>query len=280
MSEAIPAGSRAANTVFVAFDVETTGLWPPAAKLVELAAVRFRLGSAEVDTFSELIDPGVPIPRGVVGIHGITDEMVRGHPGPGEIVARWIDFAGRDSVLVAHNAGFDARFIAVEIAKARLPVMPNPLVDSRALSKSVLSGLSSHSLVSVARALGIAETQEHRALGDAMLVRGILEKMAADNPALATGDSLLQLGKAKHISDWGVSLAEAPPGWDDLREAMRKGTRLVIEYDTGSRTTRAVTPLVLTRARGNFYLTAFCHLRNAERLFRLDRVVSHRLEDE
>ncbi len=275
----VPDTTSTADTVFVAFDVETTGLWPPAAKLVELAAVRFRLGCSDIETFSELIDPGVTIPRSVVGIHGITDEMVRGRPGATEIVARWSDFAGRDSVLVAHNAGFDARFIAVEIAKARFPDMLNPLIDSLALSKSVLPGLSSHKLESVARALGIAETQEHRALGDAMLVKGILERMVADTPALADGNRLLQLGKAKQISDWGVSLAEAPPGWDDLREAMREGTRLVIEYDTGSRTTRAVTPLVLTRARGKLYLTAFCHLRNAERLFRLDRIVSHRLED-
>ena len=40
----------------------------------------------------------------------------------------------------------------------------------------------------------------------------------------------------------------------------------------GNQTSRRITPLEIQEAGGAVYLVAFCHLRQAERNFRLDRI--------
>ncbi len=65
---------------FVAFDLETTGLFPVVNRLVEFGAARFRLDGRVLGTWEQLVDPECSIPLEVTNIHGITDAMVRGQP--------------------------------------------------------------------------------------------------------------------------------------------------------------------------------------------------------
>jgi DNA polymerase III epsilon subunit-like protein len=53
------------DITFLAFDTETTGLFPIMHRLVEIGAVCFRLDGHELATFQTLIDPQVPIPPDV-----------------------------------------------------------------------------------------------------------------------------------------------------------------------------------------------------------------------
>ena len=55
--------------VFVAFDVETTGLVPGVDRLVELAAVSFTTEGV-LDTYARLVNPGIPIPAAAGGSAG------------------------------------------------------------------------------------------------------------------------------------------------------------------------------------------------------------------
>jgi DNA polymerase III epsilon subunit-like protein len=99
---------KLSDLVFVAFDVETTGLSPIACRLVELCAIRFSLGEGQLETFSTLINPGLPIPAEVSALHGITDEMVRDAPEAGAALQNFLNWLGGDRpVLLAHNANFD-----------------------------------------------------------------------------------------------------------------------------------------------------------------------------
>ncbi len=60
----------------VAVDLETTGLIPGYDRIVEIGAVAFsRAGDVEAE-FSELVDPGIPIPLVASRVNGITDGMV------------------------------------------------------------------------------------------------------------------------------------------------------------------------------------------------------------
>ena len=85
--------SKLADLTWVAFDTEATGYSNVSARLVEIAGVRFRLKPGAVpageacpidllDSFAELVDPGVPIPTEVIAIHGITDAEVKGRAQP------------------------------------------------------------------------------------------------------------------------------------------------------------------------------------------------------
>src|SRR5262245_45409518 len=68
---------------FVVVDVETTGIDPKAADLVEIAAVKVKDGAIS-DRWSTLVNPGRPI----VGhqLHGLTDSDVQGAPSPADAV--------------------------------------------------------------------------------------------------------------------------------------------------------------------------------------------------
>jgi len=69
----------------------------------------------------------------------------------------------------------------------------------------------------------------------------------------------------------------AASAWRVLEEAVRDQHTVSITYYTFSRdeeTRRTVDPYGLTFRRHSWYLVGFCHLRHAERVFRLDRVIS------
>jgi len=62
-----------------------------------------------------------------------------------------------------------------------------------------------------------------------------------------------------------------------IEQALEEGTAVEIVYHTagrGERTTRVVEPLRLDERGGALYLVAYCRLRQAERVFRLDRIES------
>jgi DNA polymerase III subunit epsilon len=95
-------------------DVETTGLQFGRDKIIELGVVVVDVNPETlqcmgvVDAFQGFEDPGFPIPAETTAINGITDNMVAGqHLDEQRLMAM---FAGID-LVIAHNAGFDRRFI-------------------------------------------------------------------------------------------------------------------------------------------------------------------------
>ena len=109
------------DTPILAFDTETTGLNPHEGdRVIEFAAVQLHLDSEgrveKVDRHEMLINPGIPIPREVVKLTGITDEAVADAP-PFEKRAKEIQNLLQDSLVVAHNLQFDQNFLAVEFQR-------------------------------------------------------------------------------------------------------------------------------------------------------------------
>lgn len=102
----------------MAFDVETTGLFPGIDRIIELAGVAFD-GPAVIGSFQQLVDPEVPIPPEAARVNGITDEMVRGCPGIGSALPSFLDFL-RTGTPVAHNAAFDVGFVTADLRRAGL----------------------------------------------------------------------------------------------------------------------------------------------------------------
>lgn len=154
------------ETDFVVVDVETTGAKSPPGRITEIGAYRVRRGRI-IDEFQTLLNPQMLIPPFIVSLTGITDQMVEGAPLFEEIVADWLDFAGT-SVLVAHNASFDVRFINQEIARV-FPGrrMINPHLCTVSLSRRVVPDLLNHRLHTVAEHFSVRINNRHRAAGDA-----------------------------------------------------------------------------------------------------------------
>lgn len=94
-------------------DVETTGLDPRCDEIIELAMTPFSYGLdgtvfAVDRSFQGLRQPSESITPEITAITGITNEMVAGQViNPAEVVK----FAAPASLIIAHNAAFDRRFL-------------------------------------------------------------------------------------------------------------------------------------------------------------------------
>jgi DNA polymerase III epsilon subunit family exonuclease len=152
---------------FVVVDVEATGAKTPPNRLIELGAYRIR-GGRIVDKFLSLVNPEIPIPRFVVTLTGITNEMVKQAPMFAEVAPRWLDFVS-DSVLVAHNAPFDTSFLNHEISRVYPGHrMVNPHLCTVRLSRRALPELTNHRLDTIADHFSIPIISRHRAGSDAL----------------------------------------------------------------------------------------------------------------
>ncbi len=152
---------------FVAVDVETTGLKPISHRVIEVGMVRY-VGGQEVDAYAQLVNPGRRLPAYISKLTGISDHDLENAPPFEEIAEAVSTFIG-DAIVVGHNVGFDLRFLNAELKRSGLPGLINETVDSMMLARAVLENIRRLSLESVAKTLGIAAKDTHRALGDAML---------------------------------------------------------------------------------------------------------------
>ena len=155
------------GSVFVAFDVETTGLEPRLDKIVEIGAVKFD-NQGIIARFSTLIDPGIPMPIEAGRVNNISDEMLKGKPHLNEVLPDFLHFI-RGAALAAHNAPFDCGFINTALKTALRTPISNPIVDTLTLSRESFPGLRSYALQNLAAALGINAQDAHRAEDDARL---------------------------------------------------------------------------------------------------------------
>jgi DNA polymerase-3 subunit alpha (Gram-positive type) len=154
------------NTVFVSFDVETTGLDSKNERVVEIGAVKFR-GETLLATTNWLINPGKTIPKGVIRVHGITDKMVEHKPHARTVLIKFKEFIG-DAPLVAHNARFDVGFIAQECRKSRIRIPENHVIDSLPISRHSFPMAPAHNLAALSEYLKLKDTGHHRALADSI----------------------------------------------------------------------------------------------------------------
>ncbi|HOU28684.1 MAG TPA: exonuclease domain-containing protein [Thermoleophilia bacterium] len=160
-----------ADVAYTVVDIETTGATPGFCKITEIGAVRIE-GGREVDRFSALVDPGVPIPAMITGITGIDDATVAGAPPIEVVLPRFVDFAAH-SVLVAHNAPFDLGFLDYELGKLCGQTFPRPALDTLRMARR-LCPQQRCSLGALAARFDTAVKPAHRALQDAQATGELL----------------------------------------------------------------------------------------------------------
>ncbi|HRC37497.1 MAG TPA: exonuclease domain-containing protein, partial [Rubrivivax sp.] len=167
---------RLAELSYTVFDTETTGLDPAVDQIIQIGAARLVNGKLlRQEGFEQLVDPQRSLPAAGIAIHGIQPEMVRGQPTIARVLPAFHTFVG-DTVLVAHNAAFDMRFL--QLAEARSGVVfDQPVLDTLLLSAVVHPNQESHRLEAIAERFGVTVIGRHTALGDAIVTAEVFLKL-------------------------------------------------------------------------------------------------------
>ena len=161
------ANRRLDETDYVVFDLETTGAKTPPCRITEIGAYRVS-GGKITDEFHTLVNPETPIPFFITQLTGISDRMVRSEPKFRDVSEDFLKFIG-DSVLVAHNANFDMRFLNHEINLIHGDYrVANPHLCTVQLSRKLLPHIENHRLNTVAGYFNVSLINHHRAAEDAL----------------------------------------------------------------------------------------------------------------
>jgi DNA polymerase III subunit epsilon len=154
---------------YTVFDTETTGLDPSGGdEIIQIGATRIVNGKLlRHECFDQLVDPRRTIAAASVAIHGITPERLKGQPAFAEVMPAFHAFA-HDTVLVAHNAAFDMKFLQMKERQTGI-VFDQPVLDTLLLSAVVHPNHDAHRIEAIAERLNIAVEGRHTALGDALV---------------------------------------------------------------------------------------------------------------
>jgi DNA polymerase-3 subunit epsilon len=171
------ADRRLVELTYTVFDTETTGLEPSQGdEILQIGAARIVAGKLRrEDSFEQLVNPGRDIPAAGIPIHGIRAEMVADAPTIDRVLPAFHAFA-QDTVLVAHNAAFDMRFLQLKESATGI-VFDQPVLDTLLLSAVVHPQQASHGLEAIAERLGVTVLGRHTALGDALVTAEVFLKL-------------------------------------------------------------------------------------------------------
>ncbi len=181
---------------YTVFDTETTGLNPSQGdEIIQIGAARVVNNKLlKQECFEQLVDPQRNIPEATIPIHGISPDMVKGQPTIDQVLPAFHAFA-QDTVLVAHNAAFDMRFLQLKEQQTG-KVFDHPVLDTLLLSAVVHPHQDSHRLEALSERFNVPNMGRHTALGDAMVTAEVFVKLI---PLLAE-KGILTLGQAREAA--------------------------------------------------------------------------------
>jgi len=166
-------------TTIIVIDFETTGMSPDyGARVIEAGAVRIE-NDRIVDSFQSLMNAGVYVPPFIEQYTGINNQMLRTAPPNSEVMAQLADFIA-DIPLVAHNAGFERRFLGAELACIGRQYAQD-IACSLLLARRVYPDAGRYRLGDLVEYAGLPnDGVYHRALADATMTAHLWLRMQSD----------------------------------------------------------------------------------------------------
>lgn len=197
LAQSLLAGYETLNEgPFVVYDIETTGTHIRRDEIVEIAAARYQGQSLDGGVFHSFVRPEREyIPAAATQVHNIRFEDVAEAPPIADVLPRFLDYVGQDTVVGHNIARFDNRFIdrACGLTLDQKGFNPH-YVDTLRLARRLLPGDERHSLESVRRSLGLNGSVSHRAEGDvaqtADVFFALTRRLLADKEREALAETL------------------------------------------------------------------------------------------
>jgi DNA polymerase-3 subunit epsilon len=260
------------DSTFVAFDTETSGAYPLGADVVEFGAVKWRAGEI-IGEYQTLLKPRVLMGDFIIGIHGITNEMVADAPTMDQKIGEIAEFLG-PHVLMAHHAPFDLGFMAAEFEKYKIPFPTGTLLCTSLLSRKLIKESVNHKLQTLIKTLKLNQGTAHRALDDAKACLEVgLECMRRAGPQATLDEISAHMGKSLQWSKYEL-LAHNNPTYKVVVESLLNQKDIDIVYEGGSvrGQSRRITPIGIVRNPDGDYVMAVCHLDRAQKRFYIDKI--------
>ncbi|WGL59584.1 3'-5' exonuclease [Pigmentibacter sp. JX0631] len=167
---------------FVVFDFETTGLDVKTSRIIEIGAIKY-INQKEIERFSQLINPGIPITDEITKVTGIKNEMLVDQPDFQSILPKFHDFL-RGCVGLAHNAEFDVGMLFHE--SNRLGISCDYTVFCSLKMARDLVKIERRNLDALAKHYGLSFESRHRSIGDILVTADVFWSMLRENPAIKT----------------------------------------------------------------------------------------------
>ncbi|MBR4932400.1 MAG: DNA polymerase III subunit epsilon [Alphaproteobacteria bacterium] len=126
----------------IVFDTETTGLDPfQGDRVVEIGCVELINHVPTGRTYHQYLNPERSMSEEVVAVHGLTEQFLSDKPKFSQIVDEFLAFIGSDSMLVAHNASFDMKFLNAELSWVGYPPLScDRVIDTLILARKKFPG--------------------------------------------------------------------------------------------------------------------------------------------
>jgi DNA polymerase-3 subunit epsilon len=145
-------------------------------EIISIGASRIVNGRLlQQETFDQLIKPRRTVSAESIDIHGITRAMLEDQPPIETVLPRFRHFA-EDTVLVAHNAAFNMRFLQLKEAQTGVS-FTQPVLDTLLLSQVIHPHQLEHTLEAIATRLGVTIVGRHTALDYAIVTGEVFLKM-------------------------------------------------------------------------------------------------------
>ena len=207
-----PSDEPLKDTTFVVFDLETTGFNAGGKdSIIEIGAAKIKNGEI-LETYDELVNPGRKLPKKIVELTHITDDMLKDKVNEEEAVKKFMEWTG-NAPMVAHNAKFDTSFIAMAFKKYNLGEFKNPVIDTLELSRTMDRAEARHNLSAITKRYGVEFDEEghHRGNYDAEATALVFHKMikklldqnfkkVSDLNNLVSKDEIYKYGNTHHIN--------------------------------------------------------------------------------
>ena len=227
---------------FIALDFETTGKYPIASEICEVALIRFQ-GQKITDRYQSFIKPFKGMTEKSEDLHGLSLESLEHASNLEKVLPEMIDFIGQDP-LVGHNISFDLGFLVYELEKLRskegfkgfkgFKELKSSHFCTSYLSLKLWPKLTSHRLIHLATHIGLDLKPNHRAMQDAEVCMRVFCELIKPFNFL---DEIFKAQEIRlHFDDYSVrKLVEEKAFISSLVEACEQNIDLELKYSKGSK---------------------------------------------
>lgn len=190
------------SRIYVAVDLETTGLSAESDAILEIGAVKFRLPTQPdeepmIERWSTLVNPGRPIPYNISLLTGIAQKELDMAPTLDKVLPEFTQFVG-NYPIVGHYVIFELSFLQRQGA-----LIGQAHLDTFELASLLLPTAQRYSLGQLATFLDIPFDEWHRALPDAEMSANLLLALWQRAQALPL-DTLEAIANVARDSEWDL----------------------------------------------------------------------------